>query len=540
MYFIPAWYQPGKWCENEQNWHTRRMYTEFDDTVKQVQLFHRSGAYPFKILLLSFAPNFRHFLHRQGVFHAGYWSCFDAIQEVKRRKPMILSFHNLNWPPHIEFVYSPFVVIAMLNGVKYAQIEFGEDGNPIQVDLYEKGIICRRNLYDDRGFVASTILYEGGREQYQDYLTEEGVWKLRQYEQDGHIEVNPSFPDYLLSYQGKEYKRPFSKMSYLNMQQVLYEVLNAYLEFTDNSDIFCAALHEQHAELLTMALNGRRVIWSLFGNRYLLEERPEARRILGNADYIITDSRESLRKARIQTGALNIRMTDISPYDSRTDINISLEFQVQKLLVPVDELSDQMFDALIQCLGKYLGLKEDVRIHLFTRKGEWNRKEQILEQTRKSLYRAGVPIELAGNERQEDDSENKLEEDEIPVITRFFVEQCVDELAVSKCMREQRLMIDLRNNPELYLQIMAISLGIPQIVRTGTQFVEDRENGIILKNIRGLQGALDYYLNGLTHWNEARIYAYEFGKRYTADKLLEAWREVIEYVGRDSHLTAGG
>ena len=33
---------------------------------------------------------------------------------------------------NIEFVYTPFVVVAMLKGEKYAQIEFGEDGNPDQ------------------------------------------------------------------------------------------------------------------------------------------------------------------------------------------------------------------------------------------------------------------------------------------------------------------------------------------------------------------------------------------------------------------------
>ena len=127
LHFIPAWYQQNKWSENEQNWHVRRMRSEFDDTVKQIQLFHRSKVHPFQIMLLSFAPNLRHFLHRQSVYRAPYWSCFDAIQEVKRKKAMVLSFHNLNWPEHIEFVYSPFVAIAMLHGEKYAQIEFGEE-----------------------------------------------------------------------------------------------------------------------------------------------------------------------------------------------------------------------------------------------------------------------------------------------------------------------------------------------------------------------------------------------------------------------------
>ena len=86
LYFIPAWYQKNAWSENEQNWYEKRMHTEFDDTVKQVQLFHRNGAYQYRIMLLGHAPNFRHFLHRQSVYHAPYWSCFDAIQEVQRKK----------------------------------------------------------------------------------------------------------------------------------------------------------------------------------------------------------------------------------------------------------------------------------------------------------------------------------------------------------------------------------------------------------------------------------------------------------------------
>ena len=181
LHFIPAWYQENNWCENEQYWYSRRTRTEFDDTVKHIQLFHRRKPYPFQIMLLSFAPNFRHFLHRQSVFHAPYWSCFDAIQEIRRKKVMMFSFHNLNWPEHVEFIYSPYVLVAMLKGKKYAQVEFGEDGNPIQVDIYQNEMLQRRNIYDDRGFVSSTMLFEDQRPLYQDYLNDKGVWKIREF-----------------------------------------------------------------------------------------------------------------------------------------------------------------------------------------------------------------------------------------------------------------------------------------------------------------------------------------------------------------------
>ena len=42
LYFIPAWYKQNMWCENEQQWYMRRLKSEFDETIKQITLFHRN------------------------------------------------------------------------------------------------------------------------------------------------------------------------------------------------------------------------------------------------------------------------------------------------------------------------------------------------------------------------------------------------------------------------------------------------------------------------------------------------------------------
>ena len=172
LYFIPAWYQTDSWSEQEQIWYNNLTHTEFDDTVKQVQLFHRNRIVPFEILLLSYAPNFRHFLHRQGVFRAPYWSCFDAIQEVTTQSMRVFSFYDLAWPEHVRFEYTPFAVVAFLEDKKFAQVDFGESGNPIRVDMFQENKLCRRNIYDDRGFLSSSIVFEGDSQKYQDFLTQ--------------------------------------------------------------------------------------------------------------------------------------------------------------------------------------------------------------------------------------------------------------------------------------------------------------------------------------------------------------------------------
>lgn len=530
LHFIPAWYQQNTWHENEQKWYVRREHTEFDDTVKQIQLFHRNGVYPYQILLLGYSPNFRHFLHRQGVFHAPYWSCFDAIQEVKRKKAVPLSFHNLKWPEHVKFEYTPFVVTALLAGEKYAQIEFGEDGNPIEIDLYKNGVICRRNIYDDRGFVSGTVIYRGGQPYYQDYLMENGKWKLRCFQDDGHVEVNPNYPQYRLIYLDREQTGTFSYLRYDSMEQVIREVLQAYLQLGEEQDIFCAAMDERHVVLLKEAFKDKKMILSFFGDRYDFESHPLATEIAAMAACVVTDSQEHTEKIQNKAGDVIWKITDISPYDTRVDFGISQQLEQQKILVPVDDVKEEEFKKLVITLAEYLQKNNCARVHLFTRKAEWDRKTRILEQVRIFLKEAGFVEEWGDEEKEQGISENELDDTEM-IETRFIVEQCVDELSVSKCMREQRILVDLRKTPALYLQIMAISVGIPQIVCEKTQFVEDGSNGIILRDFRRLPDALAYYLEELPNWNDAVVHAFEVGKKFASEVLINKWKEVIDFVG---------
>ena len=533
LHFIPAWYQQDTWCENEQKWYVRRMHTEFDDTVKQVQLFHRSSVYPYQILLLGFSPNFRHFLHRQGVFHAPYWSCFDAIQEITRKKAQVFSYHNLNWPANVEFIYTPVAALALIEGERYAQIEFGEDGNPIQIDIYKDGRIDRRNLYDDRGFVSGTIVYVQGEAHYQDYLMDNGIWKMRHFQQDGHVEINPKYPQYLLAYSGRECRVPFTRMRYDSLEQVIQEVLTAYVRMMDERDLFCVAMHKRHAALLQRTLSEtakeKRVILSFFEDRFRQESCSEAAGLLRKAGCIITDSRENSRNVRAMTGREPESIISIPPYDTRVDSGVSQRLTVQNILVPVDGMEEEMMKHLLLLLGKYLTENDSARVHLLTRQADYGRESILMAQVQGWLEEAGFPEGWAVEEPSFV-AENAVDDPETEA-QRFFVRVCVDELSVTKCMREQRILVDLREVPELYLQITAVSLGMPQVVRTQTQFVVQGRNGVVLKKSGQLIKVLEHYLGSLLHWNDAAVYSYRLSRKYTVEALTEKWKEVIEFIG---------
>jgi accessory secretory protein Asp1 len=224
------------------------------------------------------------------------------------------------------------------------------------------------------------------------------------------------------------------------------------------------------------------------------------------------------------------RVVDITPYDSRVDFGISQQIPVQKILVPVDGLEPEVLEELIGQLCKCLVANEHARVHLFTRQADYNRKARLEEQVRMRLFALGYDERWCMDELPADARENDVDE-ENPVRRLFFVEQCVDELSVSRCMREQRMIVDMRKIPELYLQITSISMGIPQIVRTQTEFVRDGKNGFILSDIGQLPARVSYFLDSLENWNEALVYSYELGKKFTTEKLLEKWREVIDCVG---------
>lgn len=55
----------------------------------------------------------------------------------------------------------------------------------------------------------------------------------------------------------------------------------------------------------------------------------------------------------------------------------------------------------------------------------------------------------------------------------------------------------LRNEPDLYLQISSISVGIPQINQLKTNYVDHKLNGLIINDMSELIMAIDFYLLNL-------------------------------------------
>lgn len=503
IYFIPAWYEGRGWTEREQVWYIPGKAAEFDDTVKQVQLFSRGHLFPYQIMLLSYAPNFRHFLHRQSIFRANYWSAFDAIQCIRRKSPAVVSFHDLVWPEDVEFVYSRFAVLAFRNGQKYAMVDFGEGGNMIQVTMYgEDGKVSRLNIYDDRGFLSVTVVYRAGEPLYEQYLDEAGIWKITCFIGDGHVEVNPKNAEFFI----KDGMTAFQKMRYDSLEEVLYEVCQSFLTDSGEEDIFVAAMHEQHTKLLANLLKGRHTVLSFFQDRMKPVQNRVMQQFLDGADYIVADTKENVRRIEKRMDRHYPRITAITPFDSRVDHEVSLEFPVQNVMIVVDDLEKNFLEKMLKTAGSYASGKKKILLHFFTRKSGWN----VSEELKKKI--------------------NEVWKKMVETPPAFEVDQCLGAMAVNRKMRESRLLVDLRPIPDQFMQITAMSMGIPQITQVETQYLINGRNGHAIKSLEELPKWMDYYLGDLAHWNDARIAAYEMSSEFSTQEIRKRWEDVIRQV----------
>lgn len=563
------------WCENEQQWYKRRLKSEFDETIKQITLFHRNVDRPYRILVLGYSPNFRHFLHRQGMYRSKYWSCFDAIAQVRRKKVAVLSYHDIKWPKGLEFVYSPFSIIALQGDMKYAQVEFGEDGNPISIDMFEDGKICRRNYYDDRGFVSSTIIYENGIEQYQDFLMENGIWKIREYKNDGHVVVNQTCPDYDVvpdaknGKAGEPVEMRFTKAEYDSLEAVIEEVFASYVNLTRQNDNFFVAMHPLHIRVAEHVLKGKRVIATFFENRFDFTQTSQAADFLEHAENIITDSDYTTKlimknlsgsndinsdlqagsaqetgemaadKISVNSEPVRLHITDIPPYDTRMDFGISSQLRVQNILVPVDGLTEDAFAWIIKELADYLTINDLARVHFFTRDASWGHEDAIKNNTVKLLDSMGYDSRWVtgdgeaalgfGGRGADTFAENEPEDIEKPVEQRFFVDVCVDERDISKCINEQRVILDMRGTMDVFVYVTAISKGVPRISMSADQFLIPGKNGMVIDDFSDIGRCLTYYLDSFENWNQALVECYELGQKYTTSVLLKKWRKVLNF-----------
>lgn len=514
-YFIPAWYgQDYFWEERLIPWYHTIRQIEFDDTLHQVRMFQQEGKAP-KLLLLSYQPHLRYYLHRQDALEVDSYSFFDHIQGLDDPEMRPLQVRDLDWDEQCDFIYSPFAMVVERHHQRYAEIELGVEGFLKQVKYFKEGVVDRELLFDDRGFVSSILYFDNGQPSYRHYLNLEGEWQVCEYMDDRRVEVNP-----------KVTKR-FKQRLYSSMADVIWEFVGDFLhDHLRAEDIFVMASDQRHnAELFRHLPKSNQKMLTCFVERNKDDDLNLYAPWLEVTDLVISDRHDFLEELRNHYPAYANRMHQLSSYDTRLALGRSQRIKESKLFYQVD-LEHLKEESLYQVLA-YVAKHQDTSVVFATFNAPYDRFQQLQEMISNLIENRLQLVDFQEDKEDQAGAENKLEEN-VKAIYRFSVVNMQDEMSLIKELEYSRLIVDLNQDPNLYTQIAGISSGIPQINLQPSEYVTHQKNGYILSSVEDFEEAADYFLAQLKYWNQALIDSVEKIQENTGQALIDKWETWLE------------
>ncbi len=516
--FVPSWYVSDEsWKMPAREWYWVGKESEFDDTVNHISMFRNEGVET-GIISLGYAPQARYFLHRQGIWPIDYWNAFDRLQSVSGSTPCTFSYTDLNWPENIEWMYSPFIVVGYVDGEKYATIEFGQHGNLLLINLFSNEEKKETLYLDDRGFMSSSIKWNG-REPEKQYF----------YNKNGRLQFTVKYPEKSVVFEKKADYRA-KQREYSCIDDLLKEVLEERMTRLDKKkDVVHIAADTRHDQMVMEAAKGCTIVLSFYGERYNIENKEALKKDTSGASLIITDTERLASRIREYTNININRIMDVSPFDTRLSLGKSQRIRELKVFFPQDGMMEPIRSRGIMQMLSLLQDDEKVVLIVGTRDtseaGLRKLKEEMKE---KAASLTGTRIYVYDADEKVQPGENEPEEEEERRAPQIYIQSYTNESDVMSILKDIRLIVDIRDNPDQYIQIAGISVGIPQINYLTTRYIEDQKNGYMIHNIAHLKEAMSYYLVGLAHWNEALVYCVSQAKKYAAGTLVGQMRKRIE------------
>lgn len=514
-YFVPAW-------QNKfDDWAYAIHKIEFDDAISNLRIQLRNGE-PCGVIVADYIPQLAAQLDSEGVFPQTIWSAFDLIQGVE--SPMtrrIVDLDDFTWPAGTWFEYDPFRIVPYLDEQKIAQIIFNARGQILRIERFKDEWHFQDLVMDSRGWISCLKDYDQDSQLAEvTFLDPDGTWRIKENAKDGQITVNPLF------------ETDFEQLKYPNRQALIDEclakIVDQHLDPAVDQIIMTAADQQQIDPALfddfAVAMTISR--WHDF-NAFLSRSLPWSKYRL------ITDSPRVDEQVHQMLGdELETLMLPI--FASQFHLGHSRELLEQKIVLVVND-DDQtwLLPTLKQIVERIDPARDHETLQLISYDDQkLNHAKEILRE----LIEADHPMILLDPSEDElkanQDLQNAnlapeladLEADNqpIPVYTRR-IGMPGDVLPI---LDEARILVDLDPAPDDFLQMAAISIGIPQINRVQTDLVEDHQNGLVIQTPADLDAALEYYLQNMKHWNQALVSAVAKINQYSDEMIIAAWQNL--------------
>lgn len=523
------------------DWTTSSGNLESDYMMNVIQLF-KNNREPYHLLLLEHIPFLRYKMHAYGLEAAQMTSLYDRLQDIHKINGFPLDVDDLPLSHNVEKVYTPFGITLIKEDQPFGEIRFNAFGFAEQMylmtDPYRQIL-----FFDDRGFIsAKSLQTDNGEQVKRIYYNESGMEKCVEYfGENPHVELIDS------------QRIGLKKSQYRSMEDFLLEMMNQFQWNSESEDQLICLTNERNLRLVKTNEQRKRVIQIVSDAHQLSKCAPEEKAELWAAENkIITDSTSN------QTALLSLMR--------HSGVNDPSRIQRIPIYTTSFHLGNSNSIPQLVLYWNAGELNEDVlRIHhlLLQKVIQNDRYDLIIETT---TFQSEVVLREAQKEMVDTHFGVDSESEEYQKVLKYFEakkakklfktdEEAIEEIRESENWRnlvevvdvnfrihfrldshlttirqdfnETRLYIDLSAEVDVQKQALAVSAGIPQLVRKKTDYVDDQKNGQIIGQIRDLDPAIAFYMDDLNNWNQALVENISYIERFSEENVIKQWRDLL-------------
>lgn len=503
----------------------------YDSIVNLSKMYLKESNIDFEILSLNYIPDLRYLLHEYGLYEATNWNIFDSIQNINISSGSAVMFNDLSWPEDAEVIYQPTNVLVNRHDEVYANVIFSKYGFVSKVIFFDEGVVTRVDYYDDRGFLSKSKVKIGETKDICEYFNENGDMIFKEI--NGRVFI---CTDYYHLFRDKEYA---------TLKDVIVEKYEEYIlshfSFTDKCLVdFCedtkiaiqdkviqtTCLFSDEKSVQEYSSSGLNVKSIIFINEFLL--RTFNTDVVSNFNckikkHVISPYCTTLslgKSSELANNNIYIYAKD-SNYSAILTLVTQLFNVVKKdhydrflINLPDSNSINKMHDYIKQKTKEFFQVDTNTLNFKFAVKYISDKANEVLfvnqEKRKKELEKSGVweSLEKTAN-----------------FLNQFKLFSYTDKFKFEDDFTISRVYVDLGAVPNQYLQTLAISFGIPQIVAKENQFVVPNKNGIVVSN--GIVNAIMHFVNDLDNWNISLVVSAQLIEQYAQGRLIHSWNEAI-------------
>lgn len=528
IYLIPNWKQSDNHLENDRMLNIARLFSRNNEK--------------YELLLLNYLPFLRYKAQEYTIYSDCYWRAYDVMQNIHLTNGHPLSIEDLKFPATIEKVYTPFGTVLLNENQMYGEISYNKYGCIERVKTFENGWTIF-DYYDDRGFLSSKEYIDtAGNLNKREYFNEFGETTV--------VELLSDHPQIIIGEAGNDLLK---KKNYQTINEVISDILSHKAATLEEQREMLTVTDKKLLEITKVLQHKEKMIRIISDNDQLRSlNQDDLFEGMKTSKYIVTDTsmkEQELMKIRQANATLaDTRITKIPMFN--TELNLGISNSVVQMIMywRVGELDESVYDVNevlvnnliahtrhslifeVQTVMEMSKLQEqqkaliDTYFDVDSDSEDFKKAEHFIEAKRiKRLYKTD---ELAVEEIRKKESWKALVK-AINVYHRIEFRINPTLLSVQNDFQKVRLYIDVSKEYNLQMQSLAISAGIPQVVKQSTDYIEDKKNGIIIRRMTELDDAINYFLKNLTNWNNSLVENVRLIEEYSPHIVMEKWRDVF-------------